>query len=208
MVRPGMRQSKDSVVLGVTGGIGSGKSTVSRILEELGAFVIDADVISKEVVMPGQKALAELTEAFGEDILDNCGQLKRKRLAEIVFNDKGKLRIINGIVHKFVAERIKDSVKEQLSKKTGVIVIDAPIPIKTGFLDLCDRVWTVSASQELRIKRVMERSGMTHEEALSRINSQIPEAEYINIADTVIINNSDFSYLKEEVKNQLTRLLR
>lgn len=203
-----MRQNNNSIVLGITGGIGSGKSTVSGILKELGAFVIDADVISREVVMPGEKALEELTEEFGSDILDDWGQLRRKKLAELVFNDKKRLQILNHILHKYVAERIEDNVKEQLEKKTELIVIDAPIPIKTGFLDLCHTVWTVSASEELRIKRVMERNGMSRDEAVARINSQIPDEEYIGIADRVICNNLDYSSLKSEVLGQYEKLLR
>ena len=202
-----MKQNSGSVVLGVTGGIGSGKSTVSRILEEFGAVVIDADKISREVVMPGEKALEELSEVFGRDILDARGQLERKKLANIVFNDNEKLQKLNGILHKYVAERINDNVKEQQIKRAKIIVIDAPIPIKNGFLDLCHRVWTITANRELRIRRIMERSGMSRDEAVSRINSQLDEQEYIKIADTVIYNNYDYSHLKEDVKSQLTGLL-
>jgi len=208
VVKAGMRQNNSSLVLGITGGIGSGKSTVSGILEEMGAAVIDADMISRQVVMPGERALEELTEAFGRDILDESGQLDRKGLARIVFDNSEKLLELNAIVHKYVAQRIKDNVKEQLLKKTKIIVIDAPIPIKTGFLDLCQKVWTVAADEELRIKRIMERNGMTYEEAVSRINSQLKEQEYIKIAHTVIYNNHDYSHLREEVKSQLNGLLR
>ncbi len=207
MVRAGMKQSNGSLVLGVTGGIGSGKSTVSRILEEMGAVVIDADRLSRDVVMPGEKALEELAEVFGRDILDARGQLQRKKLAHMVFNDNEKLQKLNGILHKYVAERINDNVKEQQLKRTKIIVIDAPIPIKKGFLDLCHRVWTIAADRDLRISRIMERSGMSYDEAVSRINSQLEEQEYIKIAHTVIYNNNDYSHLKEEVKSQLTGLL-
>ncbi|HEX2924865.1 MAG TPA: dephospho-CoA kinase [Ruminiclostridium sp.] len=203
-----MKQNRISFILGITGGIGSGKSTVSFILKEMGAVVIDADLISREVVKPGQRALEELTQEFGGDILDDCGQLKRKVLADKVFTDDSKLRILNSIVHKYVARKIKDNVEEQLQKQTRVIVIDAPIPIKTGFLDLCDKVWTVSASMEARIERVMRRNGMTREEAVSRIRSQISDEEYISIADTVINNNDDVPTLKKEVQIQFARLLR
>ncbi len=202
-----MRQNSDSVIIGVTGGIGSGKSTVSSILKEFGAFIIDADVISRQVVMPGEKALIELTEEFGSDILDDWGQLNRKMLADIVFNDKKKLLVLNDIVHKYVAKRIKDDVEEQLKINTKIIVIDAPIPIKNGFLDLCDEVWTVAASMEIRIKRIMQRNGMTYEEAVSRIESQIREDEYLKIADTVIYNNGDITDLKKRVECQISRTL-
>lgn len=100
-----MKQNRKSIILGVTGGIGSGKSTVSSILKELGAVVIDADVISREVVEPGKLALEELTQEFGKDILDDWGQLKRKELAALVFNDENKLRVLNSIVHKYVAKK-------------------------------------------------------------------------------------------------------
>jgi dephospho-CoA kinase len=203
-----MKQNKNSFILGVTGGIGSGKSTVSSILKEMGAAVIDADAISREVVKPGQRALEELTQEFGKDILDDWGQLKRKVLADKVFTDDSKLRILNGIVHKYVAQRIKDNVKEQLLKQTRVIVIDAPIPIKIGFLDLCDEVWTVYASMEIRINRVMKRSGMTYDEAVSRIRSQISDEEYLSIANTVINNDDDVPTLRKEVECQFARLLR
>ncbi len=202
-----MKQSKGSIILGITGGIGSGKSTVSNFLKEIGAAVIDADLISRQIVMPGEKALEELTEVFGKDILDDWGQLKRKKLAEIVFNNREKLEKLNGILHKYVAERIKDNVKEQLINNTRIIVVDAPIPIKAGFLDLCHHVWTVSADKELRIRRIMQRSEMTYEEAVSRINSQLSEQEYLKIADIVIDNNRDYSHLKEQVRRELNRLL-
>lgn len=203
-----MIQNRKSIVLGVTGGIGSGKSTVSSILKELGAVVIDADVISREVVEPGKRALEELTQAFGKDILDDWGQLNRKKLAARVFNDENKLGILNSIVHKYVAQIIKENVEEQLLKQTKVIVIDAPIPIKNGFLDLCDEVWTVFALMEKRVDRVMKRNSMTYEEAVSRIRSQISDDEYLSIANTVINNNNDMSTLRKEVEGQFFRLLR
>ncbi len=203
-----MTQNSKSIILGVTGGIGSGKSTVSSILKELGAVVIDADVISREVVEPGKKALEELTQAFGKDILDAWGQLNRKELAARVFNDEKKLKILNSIVHKYVAQKIKENVEEQLLKRTKVIVIDAPIPIKNGFLDLCDEVWTVFALTEIRVERIIKRNGMTYEEAVSRIQSQISDEEYLKIANTVINNNDDVTLLRQEVESQFARLLR
>lgn len=203
-----MKQNKDSIVLGVTGGIGSGKSTVSRILQELGAEVIDADTISRQIVMPGEQALEELLDTFGRDLLDECGQLKRKLLADIVFNNKIKLQKLNNIMHKHVGQRIKDRVSELVKQKTKIIVIDAPIPIKTGFLDLCDQVWTVSSPMELRIDRIYKRSGMPYNEAVSRIKSQITDEEYISIANTVINNDTDYLHLKEEVEHQFNNILK
>lgn len=202
-----MRQNKDSIVLGVTGGIGTGKSTVSQILRDFGAEIIDADVISRQIVMPGEKALEELINTFGTDIVDEFGQLKRKRLAEIVFEDGDKLQKLNNVMHYHVAKKIQARVNELSKQKVKIIVIDAPIPIKTGFLDLCDQVWTVSAQMELRIDRIFKRSGMAYSEAMYRIKSQISEEEYISIANTVIYNNGDYLQLKEEVKSKFYSLL-
>lgn len=207
MEKPGMKQNRNSLVLGVTGGIGSGKSTVSQILRDLGAEIIDADVISRQIVMPGENALEELIDTFGTDIVDEFGHLKRKRLAEIVFEDRDKLQKLNYIMHNHVASKIQARVNELAKQKSKLIVIDAPIPIKTGFLDLCDQVWTVSAQMELRIDRIFKRSGMSYNEAVSRIKSQISEEEYISIANTVIYNNDDYLHLKEEVKNHFNSIL-
>lgn len=201
-----MKQNNKSIILGVTGGIGSGKSTVSLILQELGAVIIDADEISRQIVMPGEEALLELIEAFGNTIVDSSGNLKRKMLADMVFSSTLQLEMLNSILHKYVAQRIKDSVEEHMQKEREVIVIDAPIPIKTGFLDLCDKVWTVHVDLEIRIARIMKRNGMTQEEAVSRISSQITEEEYLKIADTVIRNNDDINKLKQEVRYQLSIL--
>ncbi len=203
-----MKQNRESIILGVTGGIGSGKSTVSSILKELGAVVIDADVISREVVEPGKMALDELTQEFGKDILDDWGQLNRKELAARVFNDVNKLRILNSIVHKYVVQKIQQNVEEQLLKQTKIIVIDAPIPIKNGFLDLCDEVWTVFAQMEIRVERIMNRNGMTYEEAVSRIKSQVSDEEYLSIANKVINNDDDVTTLRQEVESQFKKLLR
>lgn len=203
-----MKQNSESIILGVTGGIGSGKSTVSSILKELGAVVIDADVISREVVEPGKMALVELTQEFGKDILDDWGQLNRKELAARVFNDVNKLRILNSIVHKYVIQKIQQNVEEQLLKQTKIIVIDAPIPIKNGFLDLCDEVWTVFAQMEIRVERIMNRNGMTYEEAVSRIKSQVSDEEYLSIANKVINNDDDVTTLRQEVESQFKKLLR
>lgn len=190
------------IVLGVTGGIGCGKSTVSRILQEQGAEIIDADIICREIVMPGENALKELIETFGSSIVDDCGKLRRKYMAEMVFHNEEKLQKLNSIMHRHVAISIQDKIEELKIKGAKVVVVDVPIPIKTGFLDLCDQIWTVTSTMDLRIDRLFKRSGMTRDEAISRINSQMSEQEYLNIADTVIHNDKDLKHLKEEVKQQ------
>jgi dephospho-CoA kinase len=187
-------------IIGVTGGIGSGKSTVSRILRDLGAKIVSADKIARDVVYKGEKALEELIEYFGNDIINDEGELDRKKLGTIVFDNIEKLEVLNSITHKYIVEKIVD-MAEQFRKesKSGIMVIDAPIPVEHGFIDLVDEVWVVTADIDVRIKRIIERDGITREEALNRINSQKKEGEYLGIADEVLVNNGGIEELEREV---------
>ena len=201
----GMTQSRKNeggfllVVIGVTGGIGSGKSTVARILEARGARVIDADRIAREVVRKGSRALDEIAGCFGSGVITRDGELDRKKLAAIVFSDKEKLEALNSIVHKYVVERIEDLVKSIKNEgKCEAIVIDAPIPVEHGFVDLADSIWVVAAEKGLRTGRIIERSGCSFEEAVARIESQMSEAEYIKMADEVLYNNGNLAELERE----------
>ena len=187
-------------IIGVTGGIGSGKSTVSRILYDLGAKVIDADLIARETTSKGSKAYKEILDYFGEGILDEKGNLSRKKLADMVFKDINKLEILNRITHKYIAESIEITMERLKSEgESDVIVIDAPIPIEHGFIDLSDEVWVITSDVETRIKRVMERSGFSRDEALNRINSQLKDEDYLKVADEVISNNGSMEELEKSV---------
>ncbi|HHW49214.1 MAG TPA: dephospho-CoA kinase [Clostridiaceae bacterium] len=191
------------MVIGITGGIGSGKSTVSKILRDLGAKVIDADRISREVTAKGKKAYDEIVDTFGSGVLNEDGELDRKKLADIVFNDQEKLKLLEGIVHKYVIEEIEKRVNAAKNEwSSDIIVLDVPIPVKRGFIDLVDQVWVVTCDMETRIKRIMERSGYTYEEAVKRINSQMKEDEYLKIADEVLVNNGSI----EELENSVAKL--
>lgn len=191
---------EDMKIIGITGGIGSGKSAVSRILRDLGAAVVDADALARNVTTGGSEALKELTEYFGNDIIDETGELDRKKLASIAFSDPVKLHALNNITHKYITERIIGAIEVLRSTgKRDFIVIDAPIPIEKGFLDVADEVWVVAADREIRIKRVMERSDLTYEEVISRINSQMRDEEYLRIADEVLNNNGTMEELEQAV---------
>ena len=187
-------------IIGVTGGIGSGKSTVSSTLRDLGAAVVDADVISRSVTVSGGRAYEELVEYFGSEIVSESGEIDRAKLASIAFNDKVKLHALNCITHKHVADKIHDTVEFlKSSGKWDIIVIDAPIPVERGFLDLADEVWVVVADLDVRISRVVERSGLTVEEVKERIASQLREDQYISIADETIFNNGSVEELEQVV---------
>lgn len=190
----------DLKIIGLTGGIGSGKSTVSKILRDLGAVIVDADAIARNVTSKGGKALKELVSYFGEGIIDSMGELDRKKLAHTVFNDQVKLHALNAITHRHIIQKMSDSIRNiKESGKTDVIVIDAPIPVEHGFLDIADEVWVVAADTELKQKRIIDRDCFTSEEALSRINAQKSNEEYINIADEILYNNSSIEDLEKAV---------
>lgn len=193
-------------IIGVTGGIGSGKSTVSRILSDSGAKVVDADSIAKQVVAKGEKALDEIKDCFGMKIISESGELDRKQLAEIVFNDREKLLTLNRITHKYVTDKIIEQIQDiKNSCKAEFIVVDAAIPIKSGFVDIVDVIWVVVAVQEIRVQRIMLRSGLSHQQALDRINSQMKDEDYLKVADKVITNDRSFEELQNEVKDLLKK---
>ncbi|MCX7748550.1 MAG: dephospho-CoA kinase [Clostridia bacterium] len=187
-------------IIGVTGGIGAGKSSVTRILARLGAYVIDADQIARDVVQKGKPAYYEIVEAFGEGILDPERKIDRSKLGEQVFQDKSSLNILNDITHKYIIENIKENISEfESSGKYPMLVLEAAIPVKHGFLDMVHEVWVVTAAGEVRIKRIMDRNGFDYDEALNRILSQKSEEEYLKVADRILSNNTDISELEKNV---------
>ncbi len=188
-------------IIGVTGGIGAGKSSVSRILEELGARVIDADKLSHDVVEPGKLAWHQITEAFGKEILRADQSLDRKKLAQRVFHSEVLRLKLEAIVHTQVIRSIRENLDALRNQGyEGLVVLDVPIPVKHGFLDTVDIVWVITASEETRIARIIARSGMSPEEAKSRINAQLSQHEYLQLADRIIENDGSMEELKTAVK--------
>lgn len=187
-------------IIGVTGGIGSGKSAVARTLKDLGAVVIDADSISRAVTTKGGRALEELEGYFGNSIIDENGDLDRRKLAGMAFKDPVRRHALEAITHRHIVVKILEGVENiRNSGKTEIVVIDAPIPLKHGFLDVADEVWVVTAEKDTRIQRAMERSGYTYEEALDRVNSQMKDEEYLQAAGEVIQNNGSMEELEKAV---------
>lgn len=172
--------------VGLTGGIGSGKSEVARRLAERGAIVIDADKIAREVVEPGTPGLAEIVQAFGDEVLRPDGTLDRARLGSIVFADPEKLKILNGIVHPKVGARMAEL--EQAAPPDAVVVYDVPLLAENGLAPLYDLVIVVDAADETRIKRLTTLRGMPEQDARARIAAQASREERLKIADIVIEN--------------------
>lgn len=194
-------------IIGVTGGIGAGKSSVSAIMEELGAIVIDADLISKQVVEPGKPAWLEIKEAFGEDFIRGDKTLDRKKIAKEVFASKEKKLLLEKIIHREVIAVIKEKLATmQEYGYNGIVVMDVPIPVKEGFLDTVDRVWVVVSDDEIRLNRVMARGGISRDDAENRIKSQLTQEEYKALAHVVIENNGSIEELREKVQALYTGL--
>lgn len=178
------------VIIGLTGGSGSGKSTVAGLLKQRGYNIIDADKISRAVVEKGKPALKEIVDEYGEGVLLENGELDRKKLGSIVFADRGELLKLNKITHKYITEIVKQQLKDS---KSDISVIDAAALKESGIIDMCDHVIAVIADKDVRVKRIMKRDGVDEKSALARINAQEPDAKYIQYADFVINNSGDES---------------
>ena len=185
-------------VLGVTGGIGSGKSTVSDILANKGIRVLDADKISKEVTDVNGIALPEIAEVFGNRAIRN-GALDRKYISSIVFNDKTKLDVLSSIIHRYVLEFIAVEIDKERARGTKCVVLDVPIPVKKGFIDKCNQIWVVTCDTDVRLARLQKR-GMDKSEAERRIAVQMTDDEYCELGNYSIDNSWDLEDLKEKVE--------
>lgn len=191
------------LTIGVTGGIGSGKSTVTGLIEEYGAKVILADEIAKEVVEPGKPAYKRIIEHFGAGIVDENGKINRKKLGDIVFSNESELMLLNRITHGFVAEEIRKELQKFQNEGVKLAVVEAVVPICHGFLDVVDTVWVVVSSEAVRLERIMKRDGFTKDEAMLRIRAQMSDAEYKSIADKVILNNGTYADLRKQIRSLL-----
>lgn len=185
------------VKVGLTGGIGAGKSEVSRLLVERGAVLVDADKIAREVVEPGTPGLAAVVEAFGEEVLAADGTLDRPRLGAIVFADPDKLAVLNSIVHPLVGARSAEL--EAAAGADAVVVHDVPLLTENGLAPLYDLVIVVDASTETQLDRLTRLRGMTEEDARARMAAQATREKRREIADVVIDNDVPLDRLVEQV---------
>ena len=176
-------------IIGLTGGIGSGKTTVSEYLVKKGFSVIDADAVAREIVGPGMKATKAIESVFGVEMINSDGTLNRKRLGETVFSDKKKLSRLNQITHEEILKIINLRILEYKKKNTNLIFIDAPLLFETGLDSMADEIWVIDAPENLRIQRVEKRDFMEYKEIKSRISNQM-EQNLKNAKATFVIDNS------------------
>jgi dephospho-CoA kinase len=183
--------------VGLTGGIGAGKSAVARTLAEHGAVVIDADQLAREVVEPGTPGLAQVVVEFGEEILQADGSLDRERLGAIVFSDPERLQRLNAIVHPLVRERTAALIGA--APADAVVVQDIPLLVENGLAPMFALVIVVESPEQLRVERLMRDRGMSAEQVRNRLAAQASDEERRAVADVVIVNDGDLADLAAKV---------
>ena len=185
------------MIVGLTGGIASGKSTVSNIFKELGAEIIDADIKAKEISQR-EDVVSEIKNIFGNKILDENGKIDRNKIKEIVFSDKEKLKMLNNLIHPKVMEEFK-KIKEN-ADKNDIIIFDIPLLFETGMDKMCDKIMLVFVDINTQIKRMIERDNITEELAVKIINSQMSLDEKLKKSEIHIENNGTLENLREKVE--------
>ena len=193
----------DKFIFGITGPTGAGKSTVSDIFRRLGVYVADADIAARAVMKKGEKCLQDIYSAFGKDVFTDEMELNRAALAKIVFNDTAKLRLLNEISHKYIKQYIECEINESHAE---FVAIDGAVIIGSPVMDMCRLLVVVSADEDTRIKRIIERDKINYESASQRINSQMQGSEYEHFADFVIKNNDTSVRLEECVEEIYSKI--
>jgi len=190
-----------ALLAGLTGGIASGKSLACRFFHELGAHIVDADQLSRDVVRPFSPAWKEVVETFGEEILTKDSEIDRPRLAEIIFADQERRRRLEAILHPRIADEIARRVEELKEKHPdGIIVVDAALMIEVEMHENFDKLIVVFVDEETQARRLMERDLLGKADVYRRINAQMPLTRKIEFADFVIDNNGTPEHTREEVK--------
>ena len=194
-------------IIGLTGGIASGKSTVATELRKQNVPVFDADEVSRNAVAKGSKGLALVAEAFGAEYLTADGEMDRAKISQLVFSDKEALKTLEGILHKIVWDEAEAFLAEAREQKAKLAVLDVPLLIETKWHERVDLVWLVAVSKEQQIKRAMIRSGMTEEEVKARIAAQMSLEDKKKFADVVLDNSGTLEETLAQVHAELAKLL-
>ncbi|MCP8617084.1 dephospho-CoA kinase [Salirhabdus salicampi] len=194
-----------TVIIGLTGSIASGKSTVSNMFKQVNIPVIDADIISREVVEPGEKAYEQIVQAFGQQILLEDGTIDRPKLGKVVFSSEEKRKTLNAIVHPEVRKKMLQLRDHYIKENEKAVVLDIPLLFESKLTHYVEKVLVVYVDEETQLKRLMERDQINKEHALEKIKSQIPVKEKKDMADAVIDNNGTVEQSYEQFINILKR---
>lgn len=180
-------------ILGITGGVGCGKSAVLDMLEkEYGAYVIQADIVAHELMTPGQASYLAIVEHFGQEILAEDGSIDRKALGAIVFSDEEKLTLLNSLTH----PTVKEEIRRRIAEKSGFIVIEAALLLEDHYDEICDEIWYIYADKEIRFERLAASRGYTREKSQSMMDNQMSEEELRRRCQAVIDNSGTLEETK------------
>ncbi|KAA1469316.1 CoaE-domain-containing protein, partial [Dentipellis sp. KUC8613] len=195
-------------VVGLTGGIGTGKSTVSAMLKDRGIPIVDADVLAREAVLPGTRAYRQIVATFGQQVIQADGYLDRPKLGAIVFADEAQRKKLNAIVHPAVRRGMAHAVLGHWMRGERICVLDVPLLIESGIHKWVGKVVVVYCSAEIQLQRLMRRDGSTREAAMARLNAQLPITEKLEFADHVIDNSGGLQELRDQVDSAARKLHR
>ncbi len=189
-------------VIGLTGGIGSGKSTVAKYLAELGAKVIYSDDVGHDAFRCGSPMYGDVVAEFGQGILGPDGEIDRKKLGQVVFNDRPKLDRLNSIMWPRMKEMVRRQIEDYRRQGQKAVVVEVPLLIESGWTDLVEEVWVVAASEATVVRRLKEQRNQSEDETLRRIRSQLSNEERIKRADVVIHNDGTTEEMRERVREE------
>lgn len=193
-------------IIGLTGGIASGKSTVSGILSSLGAYIIDTDKIAREIVEPDEAAWQEIVNCFGSAILLPDRQINRNLLGEIVFERSEAKTQLEQITHRRIKEKVTAEIEKARYQHSAVVVLDVPLLLEAGWQEMVDTVWVVYVDETMQLVRLMERNRLSPEQAKARIKAQMSLKEKCLYADVIIDNNDDPENTRQQVLTEWQRL--
>lgn len=192
------------MIIGVTGSFGSGKTTVAEMLGSVGAYIIDADIVCHELMLPGKKVYKEIVRCFGKKVLNKNKAIDRARLTDVVFSDASKLRLLNRLVHPEAIKKISNIARHKKNK--GPVVVDGALLIESGFYRKLDILIVVKAGMEKQISRLMPAKGIARKEILKRLRSQGPLKKKLALADFVIDNSGSKKETRRQVKKIWNKL--
>ena len=196
------------LIVGLTGGIAGGKSTVSKMFGELGARLIDFDALARIVVAPGSRGLSKVVETFGPQVLQSDGTLDRKKLSRMVFRDKSKRKVLESLLHPDINAEFEKKIASITSEKTdAIIVAEVPLLIEAGLQHLFDAIVVVVTSEQEQIRRLMNRDRITREKAAEMIEAQLPVEEKIQFADYLVANDQGLESTSGKVKQIWAELI-
>lgn len=193
------------MIIGLTGSIASGKSTVANMLKELKLPIVDADLVARQVVEPGMPTLKKIEEVFGKEVITEEGTLDRPKLGSIIFHDQSKREILNEIIHPAIRQEMLRQRDEHIASGAKTVIMDIPLLFESKLQHFVEKILVVTVSEETQLKRLMERNGLSEEEALARINSQLPLSLKEKEADAVIDNNNSIEQTREQLNTILKK---